>query len=84
MSIVPIAIPLVCPKNKQFVYEQAKHIAFVSLKQEIESQKQKIIDVEHNNILKADCKRELNESLKMVMEMVKKETMLDKECQKGI
>ena len=50
----------------------------------IESQKQNIIDVEHNNVLKADGKRDLNESLKMVMEMVKKEAMLDKECQKGI
>lgn len=59
-------------------------MAFVSLKEVVENQKQKIIDVEDNNLLKADCKSELNKSLKIVMKMVKKEAMLDKECQKGI
>ena len=55
-------------------------MAFVSLKEVVENQKQKIIDVEDNNLLKADCKSELNKSLKIVMKMVKKEAMLDKEC----
>ncbi|RZB50544.1 Protein INVOLVED IN DE NOVO 2 [Glycine soja] len=59
-------------------------MAFVSLKEVVENQKQKIIDVEDNNLLKADCKSELNKSLKIVMKMVKKEAMLDKECQKEL
>ncbi|CAJ1865273.1 unnamed protein product [Sphenostylis stenocarpa] len=59
-------------------------IGYVNLKERIESQKQKILDVEDNNILKDGCKRELNKSLKIVMNMVEKETMLDKECQKEL
>lgn len=46
---------------------------FVSLKEEIEGQKQKIIGVEHKNIEKDVCMKKLNESLNMVMEMMKKE-----------
>ncbi|KAK7411381.1 hypothetical protein VNO78_02814 [Psophocarpus tetragonolobus] len=55
-------------------------IDFESLKEVIESQRQKIIDVEQNNVLIADCKNELHELLKMVTKLVKKETLMDKEC----
>lgn len=46
---------------------------FASLKEEIESQKQNIIGVENKNIEKDVCMKKLNESLNMVMEMMKKE-----------
>lgn len=61
-----------------------QHIAFVNLREMIESQKQQIVDVEHKNMEKADCMRELNELIKTATKIVRKETMLDKECQKGI
>lgn len=61
-----------------------QNIAFVNLKEMIESQKQQIVDVEHKNMEKADCMRELNELIKTATKIVRKETMLDKECQKEL
>jgi len=61
-----------------------QRINFVNMKEVIDSQRQKIIDMEDTNVLKADCKRDLKESLKMALKMVKRETLMDKECQKGM
>ncbi|QCD85460.1 factor of DNA methylation 5-like isoform X2 [Vigna unguiculata] len=61
-----------------------QRINFVNMKEVIDSQRQKIIDMEDTNVLKADCKRDLKESLKMALKMVKRETLMDKECQKEL
>ncbi|KAL2333255.1 hypothetical protein Fmac_014468 [Flemingia macrophylla] len=48
-------------------------IAFASLKEMIESQKQKIIDVEYKYVEKSNCMSKLNESLKMITSMAKQD-----------
>ncbi|KAJ1377213.1 putative domain XH [Sesbania bispinosa] len=58
--------------------------AFVSLQKEIERQKQKIIDAEHNSSAKAASISKLKESLNMVMKMTDKEYTLHEECHKDL
>lgn len=49
------------------------------MKQLIKILRKEIFGLEDTNFMKADCKRNLSESLKMVLNTVKRETLMDKE-----
>ncbi|XP_022634729.1 factor of DNA methylation 5 [Vigna radiata var. radiata] len=57
-----------------------KNIDFVNMEELIEAQRKKITDLENTKVLKADGKKHLKESLKVVLNTIKKETLMDKEC----
>ncbi|XP_052730914.1 factor of DNA methylation 1 isoform X2 [Vigna angularis] len=61
-----------------------KNIDFANMEELLQSQKQQITDLENTNILKADRKKHLQESLKVVLNTIKRETLMDKECVKEL
>lgn len=61
-----------------------KNIDFVNMEELIEAQRKKITDLENTKVLKADGKKHLKESLKVVLNTIKKETLMDKECLTGM